>query len=370
MKRLLLIGGGPAHAEVLAAMARSATANAEITVIHPRRLMPWAPLLPGLIAGHLRHEECHYDIAALARAAGAAFVEEPVAAFDANAQVAVTGDGREWPFDLASLDVDASSLAPAVPGVRQNALLTRPVHVFLEGWERVVELVAEGRLRRITMVGGDAPAVALFLAMQQRVRATVAPDLFATLGFGLVTPGARLADSGPHALSEALEVVCQARGISLLRGSAVTEVAADGVQLANGARLASDVTLWADGCHAPTWLAATGLACDMHGAVEVDAQLRARSHPHVFAAGDCATAAGDAVRTGWPALLAANLAAALAAQPLGIAPAAPAAPQWIDLGTREAIGVAAGRLRLTWRWWWWRRMERAARKALARYRPA
>lgn len=367
MKRLLLIGGGPAHAEVLVALARAATANAEVTLIHPRRQMPWLPMLPGLVAGHTRHEECHYDIAALARAAGAAFVEEPVAAFEADARVAVTGDGREWPFDFASLDADASTLAPDVPGVRQNALLTRPVHVFLEGWERVVELVAEGALKRITCVGGDPATVGLFLAMRERVRAQVTSERFAELGFCLVTPGARLCETGPHALSEALEAVCLARGISLLRGSGVTEVAPDGVQLANGARLASDVTIWAQGRHAPRWISASGLVCDEGGAVQVDPQLRSRSHPHVFAAGDCA--AGEAppgpAQTG---LLAANLAAALAAQPLTAATPVADAPWWIDLGTREAVGVNAGGARLNWRWWWWRRMDHASRKALARYR--
>lgn len=367
MKRLLLIGGGPAHAEVLVALAQAATANAEVTVIHPRRQMPWTPLLPGLVAGHHAHEACHYDLAALARAAGAAFVEEPVVAFEADARMAVTGDGREWPFDFASLDVDASTLAADVPGVRQNALLTRPVHVFLEGWERVVELVAEGALKRLTFVGGEAGSVGLFLAMRERLRAQVAAERFAALGFCLVTPGARLCETGPHALSEALESVCLARGISLLRGSAVTEVAPDGVQLANGARLASDVTIWSQGRHAPRWMSASGIVCDEAGAVQVDPQLRSRSHPHVFAAGDCATGEGPA-QPAQPALLAANLAAALAAQPLAAAVPTTDPPLWIDLGTREAVGVVAGRARLNWRWWWWRRMDQSSRKALARYR--
>ncbi|WP_431271810.1 FAD-dependent oxidoreductase [Dankookia sp. P2] len=62
----------------------------------------------------------------------------------------------------------------------------------------------------------------------------------------------------------------------------------DGVVLADGRHLDSDLALWATGAAAPAWLRETGLALDPQGFIAVDATLRSLSHPEVFAAGDVA----------------------------------------------------------------------------------
>jgi selenide,water dikinase len=376
VKKLLLIGGGIAHAEALATLATASTRNADVTVLNPRRAMPWAPMLPGLVAGHYEYAECHYDLAALARGAGARLIDESIAAFDPLARVATTDTGRRLEFDFASIDVGASSVSPGVAGLRDYALLARPAELFLEGWERVVELVREGSLRRLTMVGGSACAVELMLAMQHRLRHQLPADQYAACGFGLVASGARLLEDLPEALSTVVEAVCLERGISLLRGAAAVEVTPQAVHLANGARLLSDLTVWADGALAPRWLGASGLACDADGFLVVDAQLRAPAHPHVFSAGESArlpdnasppTAVGRAQEA---RLLAGNLLAILAAQPLAAWSAPAETTRWISLGSREALGLRAGLVLHKVRWWSWRRKDRADRRTLQRYRGA
>lgn len=376
MKKLLLIGGGIAHAEILAALATAATRNADVTLVNPRRLMPWLPMVPGLVAGHYKHGQCHYDLNALARRAKAKFIEEAVVSLDPGARLASTNAGRKLEFDFASIDVDATTFDPDVPGLRQNALLARPVDLFLEGWERIVELIRDGKLRTLALVGGDAPAVELMFAMRHRLEKEVAPDLLHACGFAIVTGGSRLLEDWPEAFSARVEAECFARGISLMRGAAVTEVARDAVQLANGARLSSDVTVWAQGSNAPRWLNASGLACDERGHLKVDAQQRTAGHPHVFAAGECAAAPGltlpanQTTRLHEARLLAANVQAALAAQALSTWAAPVDVPQWFALCGREALGLRAGQMRERAAWWLWRRKDWADRRALRRLQGA
>jgi NADH dehydrogenase FAD-containing subunit len=87
--------------------------------------------------------------------------------------------------------------------------------------------------------------------------------------------------------------------------------------LADGTRLPARGVLWATGPAPHPLLASAGLALGEAGGVRVDATLRSTSHPHVFAAGDCADLPTPAAKSGVYSvrqgpLLAHNLRAALA----------------------------------------------------------
>jgi NADH dehydrogenase FAD-containing subunit len=210
--------------------------------------------------------------------------------------------------------------------------------------------------------------------MQHRLCAELPPAVFADCGFSLVTPAARLLASGPESLGLALEAACAARGVSILRGAAVVEVRRDAVLLANGAQLASDLTVWAEGAFPARWLALSGLDCDPSGAMRIDERLRSHGHKRVFGAGDCTVsgdtpetpAAGRARRQGPGLALALRQALAGEVPPAWVAP--PAGPASVTLGSREAMTLRGGTL-----WTWprgmlWRLKTRADRRFLARYR--
>jgi selenide, water dikinase len=69
----------------------------------------------------------------------------------------------------------------------------------------------------------------------------------------------------------------------------IVEVRPSAVHFADGVERASDLTVWATGAAAPSWLGGTTLATDNRGFLSVDAKLRSTSHPWVLAAGDIAS---------------------------------------------------------------------------------
>lgn len=374
MKKLLLIGAGHAHAEVLRQFALQPAANAAITLLSPQALAPCAAMLPGLVAGIYTHAQCHIDLRALAAKAGIELMLDRAAGLDLEGRLAHTAGGRKLEFDFVSIDIGAVPFAAEVPGLRRFALLARPTEVFLEGWERVRELAREGGLSRLTMVGGDVRAVELMLAMQYRLREELAPAAFAACGFSIVTAAARLLDSLPPAAGLALEALCVARGISLVRGATVILVERGGLLLSNRARLTSDITVWSDGATPARWLAASGLACDEQGFMLIDASLRSPGNKRVYGAGDCSVSTTDqfpatpgrAVLQG--AALAASLRLALAGEPPLPAAGAAAGVGLISLGSRQAIAVH-GPLVRTWpRWLIWRFRDWRDRHWMTRFR--
>lgn len=150
-----------------------------------------------------------------------------------------------------------------------------------------------------------------------------------------------LAAALPSAVGERTRPWYAEHGVVLHTGVAVAGADPDGVDLADGRRLAADAVLVAVGVRPDTgWLAGSGLATDARGAVQVDAALRA-GPPGVYAVGDCAAWHSrrfgctlnpghwdDALRA--PAVAAANLSAELAARSAGSGPGSVGPPRAYD----------------------------------------
>lgn len=250
--RLVLLGGGHAHAAVLRELR-----GADVTLVTPYPHHTYSGMLPGYIAGHYRIDEIRIDLAALAARAGVKLVLGRVAALDAAQRVARLEGGTELHYDCASLNLGSESGAPAY------ALPAKPFEPFLERW-----LEMKDRLRNVAVAGAGAAGVELAMAIAHRtqVRVTLFSDQ------PMFRPG--LARRIARALAR--------NGVGLRAG----------VAFADGMRENFDLVVWTAGAAALPWLRASGLATDERGFVLVDERLRSVSHPEVFAAGDCATLRG------------------------------------------------------------------------------
>ena len=71
MKRLVLVGGGHAHVEVLRRFGLRPEPGVKITLINTSRYTVYSGMLPGLVAGHYGWRACFIDLEVLARLARA-----------------------------------------------------------------------------------------------------------------------------------------------------------------------------------------------------------------------------------------------------------------------------------------------------------
>ncbi len=364
MKRLLLLGGGHAHVQVLQAFARQRPAGVELLLVTPFARQMYSGMVPGLVAGHYRAEQCAIALAPLAAAAGAGFVEGSAVALDAAARRVTLGDGRVAEYDWLSIDTGAEMARDRLPGAAEHALFVRPIEHFVVQLDALVERAlacAPGRSMDLCVIGAGAAGVELALALQHRLgqggveRARIA----------LVTGGPPPLAGYPAAVQRRIARVLAARRISVLPDGCAA-LRPGQLLLQGGARVACDVPLLATGAEAPAWPKGSGLALDERGFIRTGATLQSVSHPEVFAAGDVASrddvshpkSGVYAVRAGPP--LAENLRRAAAGEPLQ-----PHRPQQrtlnlVSLGRREAIASWGGwSAQGRWVWWWKDRIDRA-----------
>jgi len=371
VKRLLLVGGGHSHVEVIRRFGLHPPAGVRVTVVSPGRHTPYSGMLPGLVAGHYAFDDCHIDLDRLCRKANVEFVPGTVAALDLARNEAVCADGRRIAFEIASVDTGSVPVADT-PGARQHAIGIKPVAGFLTAWSAVLEQARAGaEPLRIAVVGGGAGGVEILLAMERHLRATL-PDRRPAPEFALITDSETLLPSHPRRVQAIFTRIFRERGIALHAGSGVMQVEPGLLRMSDGSTVATDWTVWVTGAAAPAWPRASGLAVDARGFIQVDASLRSVSHRNVFAAGDIASMAGHphpksgvyAVRQGPP--LAHNLRAAIAGEPPVRYHPQPRALALISAGDRYAVASYAGLcVEGGWVWRWKDRIDRAF---MTRYR--
>lgn len=356
MKRLLLIGAGHSHANVLHRFAGIRRNDVELVLVSPTALAPYSGMVPGWLAGHYRWEECCIDFDRLCRRAGALRIEQKVVRLGLERLEAALEDGQRIAYDWVSIDIGSTLTPPQSDEI--SVLSLRPLSSLSERWDRLLQTAAAlppGAAYRILMVGGGAAGVESILAIQHRMT-TCAPHV--RFRFMLATHGEELLPGLARGAARRLHVHLAERRIGVIRNFKASGIEGQAVRSEAGQTIEADAAIWATGAQAYRWPAESGLATDKRGFIRVSSTLQSVSHSNVFAAGDCAgwepplpKAGVFAVRMG--PVLARNLEAAFSGKILhGYSPQRRYLVL-IGTGGRHAVGARgnfAWEGKWAWRW--------------------
>ena len=259
MTRLLLLGGGHAHALVLLRFRDFVSENLHVTLVNPGPVHTYSGMVPGVVAGHYEASDAQIDLARLAARAGVELVQDVVRSLDTGTKQVALASGEALRYDVASIN-----LGSVPQGADESAIAVKPFDKFFAHWRVLRE---EGpKAPRIAVIGAGAAGVELAMAMK-----------FALAGQGEVV---LFSDRNMFvdAVAERIRNALQKLAIEL--------------RVDTPAPSAFDAMFRATGASASPLLRESGLKTDERGFVLVDPCLRSVSHPDVFAAGDSASLAG------------------------------------------------------------------------------
>lgn len=369
MKRLVLVGGGHAHIEVLRDLVATPDESLQVTLITPYPWLTYSGMIPGLIAGHYEIDDLTIDLKVLCEQARVELIATTATLVSALAREVICSNSVVVPYDVLSLDVGSQPRIAPARGVEKHAILIRPLEKMLKGWSDVLVRARDGRIGAITVVGGGAGGVELALAMEYRLRQELG---LAWAHVRLITDKPRIVPEFSAGARRRLEKKFARRNVGLHLDSAVTEVGPGYVRLEQGLEFSSEAVFWATGGTAHEWIRESGFETDEHGYLLTNDYLQSVSHPDVFAAGDCQTQQGRKhAKAGVFAVRAAptltkNLRATLAGQPLEGFTTSARYLALASTGNRHAVGVWNG---LSWEGGWvWQWKDRIDRRFVARYR--
>ena len=355
------MGGGHAHVQVLRELMLRPRPELAVTLVVDRPVAVYSGMVPACVAGELPRHALEIDVRPLARRAGVGVVVAPVLAVRERTLVL---DGRPpMTWDTASLNLGSTVRDGERADVREGAIRTRPIVELLDRLDAVLPRLT-GRVR-VVVVGGGAGGVELAACLEGRLRRQ-----------GAVPEVTLVRESSPFRgrPARAVDAALAQRGVRVVEGRRVADVAAHAVRLDDGVTLEADLVVWATGAAPPAALAASDLPLDARGFVRVRPDLRVVGRDDLFAVGDCAAhdaapwvprAGVYAVRAG-PVLVHNLLERALVRVPgrAGGLPLRPFTPQrdflsMLNLGDQTAIVAKWGMAtRGAWVWRWKDRIDR------------
>lgn len=284
-RRLVLVGGGHAHVEVLRQAAHATWSGTELVLISPDPMATYSGMLPGVIGGRHPVRDAQIDLQALAARAGATYVPATVTRVHGSEQW-LEADGARWAFDACSLDIGSAALPPPASDDAPIAML-RPVREALALPARVAALPASSRC---AVVGGGAAGIEVACAIHaQRIAGGAGERHLATRDpwVTIVHRDASVLPGFPPAMQRAVTDALQERGLAFATGAAVTRIDDDGVHREGAPSVPAELVIWAAGAAPPALLATSALPRSSRGYLAVDDTLRAIDGSPVWGAGDC-----------------------------------------------------------------------------------
>ncbi len=290
MKKLLLVGAGHAHLEILRRCHLHPLPGVELEVVSLGPLHHYSGMAPGYLQGIYREEEIAVRVPELAARAGGSFVAGRAVGIlpgEQRVRVETSAGERLISYDLVSFAVGSNTVGVEDPGVAGEAQRIKPLARVRDLRQRLLALADDGDGEvPLAVVGGGAAGVEVALAAA------------AVLEKGQRAHRITLLDSGDEILAGYRErfrrragAILAERGIAVRTGQRVAAVHAGEVLTADGGRVPSRLTVWLTGAVAWPLFQGSGLPLDERGFLLLDDALRSVADPRIFAVGDCGTLA-------------------------------------------------------------------------------
>jgi sulfide:quinone oxidoreductase len=339
--RVVVLGGGVVGLTAAHELRRRLHGTADILVLSDRGQF----VLPmGLLSVPFdrRSDEIGFSVGPSLASKGIGFRVGRVDRVDPDRRLVIS-QGDEVPYDFLLIATGPDADVQGVPGLGGEFGTAYFLHSetgALDLSEAVDRFLRDPGPAVVGLVPGASylsPAYEFVLQLDYALRERGHRDA-AQLTFVTSEPSLGYLDAGTKRAQELLEAIFRERRIEIYDNAELARVGSDFVELHNGVRLPSQLTVVVPAFRGTAWIWKTSGLTDERGYVPVDECYRHRTYGEVFAAGTAAepesarSAQATVPKTGYVATAMAKAAARnIASAIAGHAPQARALPRVFDL---------------------------------------
>jgi len=316
LHRVVVVGGGAGGLELVTRLGRrlGRRGRASITLVECARTHIWKPLLHAVAAGAI--DPAAYEVNYLAQAHWHGFryrLGEMIGLDRDRKQVhlAATFDDeareitpvRSVGYDTLVIAIGSITNDFGTPGVAEYAVPLETQAQAERFNRRLVNACVraqtqEGPVRpgqlHVAIVGAGATGTELAADLHRTIREVVAYGLDRIdpqrdVRIILIEAAPRILNGLPERISDATYRLLDEMGVEVRTSAKVTKVTAEGITLADGSFIATELVVWAAGVKCPQFLAQLdGLEANRINQLVVEQTLQTTRDQAVFAIGDCA----------------------------------------------------------------------------------
>lgn len=316
LHRIVVVGGGAAGLELATRLGDrlGRRGRAHIALVDGARTHLWKPLLHEVAAGGIDPAAYEVDYLAQAHWHGFRYRFGEMIGLDRTrkeVRLAVTFDdegrqvtpSRAIDYDTLVIAIGSVTNDFGTPGVADHAVPLETAAQAARFNRRLLDAclraqtqpgpVRPGQLY-VAIVGAGATGTELAAELHRTARDVVAYgfdhiDPERDIRIVLIEAADRVLPGLPDHISKATRRLLDEMGVEVRTGSKVTEATAEGLRLADGSFIASELIVWAAGVRAPPVLRELdGLEVNRINQLVVTRTLQTTRDPDIFAIGDCA----------------------------------------------------------------------------------
>ena len=313
---IVIVGGGAAGLELATKLGNSLgrRKRARVTLVDRSRTHIWKPLLHSVAAGSLRRSQHELNYMAQGHWHHFHYRNGEMIGLDRTAKTitlarTVDDEGREispelhLAYDILIVAVGSVTNDFGTPGAKEFAVPLETPEQAARFNRRLVNAcvraqsqdtpVVPGQLH-VAIIGAGATGTELAAELHHTARAIIAYGLDKIdperdLKIVLIEAADRVLPALPERISASTRDLLVKLGVEVRTGARVAEVLPDGVKLADGEIIPSELVVWSAGVQAPAFLAnIAGLETNRINQLAVRLTLQTTLDDHVFAIGDCA----------------------------------------------------------------------------------
>ena len=321
LPHIIVVGGGAGGLELATRLGNKLGRDgwwrkkqAKISLIERSRTHIWKPLLHEIAAGSMDTAQHEVEYQAQGYWHGFQFRYGEMTGIDRKQKLVYLAatydeDGRQitpvrsFRYDILVLAIGCVGNDFGTPGVKEYAIMLDTPEQAERFNRRLINACVrayaqEGPIRPgqldVAIIGAGATGTELAAELHQTTRGLVAfgldkIDPEKDIKITLIEAAPRILPALPERISKGVAETLRELKVDILTGSPVTAVTAEGVRLANGSFIPSELVVWAAGVKGPEVLAKLdGLEVSRSNQLVVTDTLQTTRDPNIFAMGDCA----------------------------------------------------------------------------------
>ena len=316
LHRIVVVGGGAAGLELVTRLGHrlGRRKRASVALVDSARTHLWKPMLHAAAAGSIDPGAYEVNYLAHARWNGFAYHVGEMTGIDrarreVHLAATVDEDGqqitpaRSVGYDTLVISIGSITNDFGTPGVAEHAVPLETTAHAQRFNRRLLNAYARAQTQRqpilpgqlhVAIVGAGATGTELAAELHRTTRELVAYGLDRIdpqrdIRIVLLEGAPRVLAGLPERISKAAHQLLEKLGVEIHVGAKVTEVTAQGINLADGSFIAAELVVWAAGVKGPDVLRQLdGLETNRINQLIVQQTLQTTRDPAVFAMGDCA----------------------------------------------------------------------------------